>query len=65
MINETNFFWHSDYSVNFESENSYLDVSLLITDNYIPMLPRAIKEGNALCLLLCFYYLIKLFITLS
>ncbi|CAD8083285.1 unnamed protein product [Paramecium primaurelia] len=65
MINEANFFWNQDYTVNFGSEHSYLDERLIITDDYMPMLPRAIKEGNALCLFLCFYYLIKLFITLS
>ncbi|CAD8169815.1 unnamed protein product [Paramecium pentaurelia] len=65
MINEANFFWNQDYTVNFGSEHSYLDERLIITDDYMPMLPRAIKEGNAFCLFLCFYYLIKLFITLS
>ncbi|CAD8164369.1 unnamed protein product [Paramecium octaurelia] len=65
MINEVNFFWHQDHSLNFGSDSSYLDDRLLITDNYLPILPSAIKEGNALCLFLCFYYLIKLFITLS
>ncbi|CAD8207247.1 unnamed protein product [Paramecium pentaurelia] len=30
----------------------------------MPMLPRAIKEGHALCWFCCFYYLIKLFFTL-
>ncbi|CAD8087891.1 unnamed protein product [Paramecium primaurelia] len=65
MINEANLFWNQDHQVNFGAENSYLDQTLIITENFMPMLPRAIKEGHALCWFLCFYYLIKLFFTLS
>ncbi|CAD8125543.1 unnamed protein product [Paramecium sonneborni] len=66
MLNEASIFWNSDNQSDiFRPENSYLELSLIISDNYIPILPRAIKEGNVLCLILCFYYLIKLFVTLS
>ncbi|CAD8045481.1 unnamed protein product [Paramecium sonneborni] len=66
MINDTSIIWQPDYQQeNYRQENSNLEMSLITTDNYMPVLPNAIKEGNAICFFLCFYYMIKLFFTLS
>ncbi|CAD8157957.1 unnamed protein product [Paramecium octaurelia] len=65
MIIESNPFLDSDITVNFEADNLYLDQTFIINENPMPMLPRAIREARAICWILCIYYLIKLFVTLS